>query len=270
VIDDTRPPPRATSSDEYVDFCVGVRRLTGLDLGSYNRAQMERRIRSHAERHDTPVLRDFLRRLRASPEWLESFLDRITINVSELYRDPAQYETLRAKVVPELRRQNTGSIQVWSAGCSYGAEAYTLACILSEEGVARFGVTGSDIDPRMVARARRGWFSSADMRHVPPRVRDAHFAAADGGFLARAALATRLRFRSDDLLAATYAGGWDLVLCRNVVIYFTDAARAGVHRNIAASLRPGGYLMIGPTERVADPRALGLVAVHPFMYRKSS
>jgi chemotaxis protein methyltransferase CheR len=232
---------------------------------------MERRIRSHAERHDTPVLRDFLRRLRASPEWLESFLDRITINVSELYRDPAQYETLRAKVVPELRRQNTGSIQVWSAGCSYGAEAYTLACILSEDG------RGALRRDRLRHRPG-GWWPgpgaggspSADMRHVPPRIRDAHFAAADGGFQARAALATRLRFRSDDLLAATYAGGWDLVLCRNVVIYFTDAARAGVHRNIAASLRPGGYLMIGSTERVADPSALGLVAVHPFMYRKSS
>jgi chemotaxis protein methyltransferase CheR len=231
---------------------------------------MERRIRSHAQRQDTPVLADYLKRLQASPEWLESFLDRITINVSELYRNPEQYETLRTKVLPELRRQATGSMKVWSAGCSYGAEAYTLGCILAEEGVPRFEVTGSDIDRRVVAKAQRGWFPPADMRHVPPNVRDAHFAASDDGFQARAALATRLRFKVDDLLAATYSRGWDLVLCRNVVIYFTDAARDTVHRNIAASLRPGGFLMVGSTERVAGARALGLAPVHPFIYRKTS
>lgn len=75
------------ATDEYVDFCVGVRKLAGVDLSSYKRAQMERRIRSHAQRNATPDLRDFLRRLESSSEWLESFLDRITINVSELYRN---------------------------------------------------------------------------------------------------------------------------------------------------------------------------------------
>ncbi len=256
------------STDEYVEFCAGVRRLAGVDLGSYKRAQMERRIRSHAQRQDTPDLRAFLQRLETSPDWLESFLDRITINVSELYRNPEQYETLRTKVLPQLR--GSGTMKIWSAGCSYGAEAYTLACMLTEEGVPRFEITGSDIDRRIVARAQRGWFSAADMRNVPPRIRDAWFSPADGGFQARTSLGGRLRFRVEDLLKSSYTTGLDLVLCRNVVIYFTDAARDTVHANIAKALRPGGYLMVGSTERVADPKRLGLEPAHPFIYRKTT
>lgn len=161
-------------------------------------------------------------------------------------------------------------MKVWSAGCSYGAEAYTMACILSEEGVGRFEVTGTDIDRRIVARAQRGWFSTADMRHVPPAVRSSFFAPAEDGFQAKAALGSKLRFRAEDLLRSTYSTGWDLVLCRNVVIYFTDEARDTVHRNIAKALRPGGYLMVGSTERVADPKGLGLTPTDPFIYRKTT
>ncbi len=256
------------ATDDYVTFCAGVRRLTGVDLGSYKRAQMERRIRTYAERRQVPDLAAFLGRLESSPAWLEGFLDRITINVSELYRNPEQYETLRRKVLPQLG--GAGTTRVWSAGCSYGAEAYTLACILAEEGFGRYEVVGSDIDRRIVERAQRAWFSAADMRHVPPRVRDTWFRPVDGGFQAQPTLSTKVRFKVEDLLRSTYAAGWDLVLCRNVVIYFTDEARTAVHANLAKALRPGGYLMVGATERVHDPRALRLESTHPFMYRKTS
>lgn len=256
------------AADEYVEFCAGVRRLAGVDLSAYKRAQMERRIRSHAARRETPDLGEFLGRLERSPEWLDSFLDRITINVSELYRNPGQYETVRTKVLPTLR--GASPIRIWSAGCSYGAEAYTLACILSEEGVPGFQVKGSDIDRRIVEQARRGWFSAADMRHVPVKVRESCFTAVGGGFQAKAALGARLRFAVEDLLRSSCRGGWDLVVCRNVVIYFTDEARNDVHRRLATALRPGGYLMVGSTERVADPKGLGLEPAFPFIYRKTA
>src|SRR5947208_4727630 len=98
---------------------------------------MERRIRTYVDRRAAPTLTSFLRRIQTSPHELDEFLDRITINVSELYRNPEQYELLRTKVVPELRRTGAG-LRVWSAGCSYGAEAYTLATLLEDEGAPRF------------------------------------------------------------------------------------------------------------------------------------
>jgi len=257
------------TADEYAEFCNGLRRLTGVDLSSYKRQQMERRIRSYVQRQQVPTLAAFLRTIERDATELDGFLDRITINVSELYRNPEQYDVLRSRVVPTLVRPGA-ALRVWSAGCSYGAEAYTLACILAETlpRGARFDVVGSDIDRRVIERAQRGWFSDADMRCVPPAVRDRYFDPFDGGYQAKAALRSSLRFRSENLLTDRYQTGWDLVVCRNVVIYFTDAARDGVHAGIARALRPGGYLMVGTTERVTDPPSIGLEPAFPFIYRK--
>ena len=106
-------------------------------------------------------------------------------------------------------------------------------------------------------RAQRGRFSQADMRHVPPPVRARYFKPDGDGWLASDALRKHLRFRVEDLLHARYPTGLDLVLCRNVVIYFNDAARNHVHRGIAGALRTGGYFMVGATERVGDPAGHG-------------
>ena len=255
--------------DEYGEFCSGLRRLTGVDLTSYKRAQMERRIRTYVDRKAAPTLSAFLRHIQTSPADLDDFLDRITINVSELYRNPEQYELLRTRVLGELRPAAAG-LRVWSAGCSYGAEVYTLATMLRDAGVGRFQVVGTDIDRRVLERAARGWFSDNDMRSVPPRIRDRFFEARDGGYRAGGDLRGHLRFQTQDLLKDRYPTGWDLVLCRNVVIYFTDDARDQVHRDLAGALRPGGFLMVGATERVTDPRGIGLEPVHPFIYRKAA
>ena len=114
-----------------------------------------------------------------------------------------------------------------------------------------------------------GWFSANDMRSVPPRVREKYFDPLDGGSMAKPLLRGRLRFKLEDLLRDRYQTGWDLVLCRNVVIYFTDEARDQVHAGIGRALRPGGYLMVGATERVTNPTACGLEPVCPFIYRKA-
>jgi chemotaxis protein methyltransferase CheR len=256
-------------TDEYVDFCHGLRRLAGVDLTSYKRAQMERRIRSYLQRKSVPTLAQYLSTISKDREELDQFLDRITINVSELYRNPEQFEILRTKVVPELK--SASALKIWSAGCSYGAEAYTLACMLAETlPQGRFEILGTDIDQRILQRAQRGHFSAADMRNVPPKVRDKYFDAVETGFMAKPTLRGHLKFRIEDLLRDRFQTGFDLVLCRNVVIYFTDEARDAVHAGIARALKPGGFLLVGSTERVANARAIGLVPVHPFIYRKAA
>lgn len=254
--------------DEYSEFCLGLERLTGVDLSAYKRQQMERRIRTFVHRKSVPTLAEYLRLIERDGQELDGFLDRLTINVSELYRNPEQYETLRARVIPELH--TALPMRVWSAGCSYGAEPYTLACMLAETlpPGSRFEVVGSDIDRRVVSRAQRGWFAEADMRNVPPKVRRLYFDALDGGFMAKQNLRGHLRFRVENLLTDRFQTGYDLICCRNVVIYFTDAARDAVHAGLARSLRRGGYLMVGATERVTDPRTIGLEPAFPFIYKK--
>ena len=100
-------------------------------------------------------------------------------------------------------------------------------------------------------------------------MRARYFQPDDDGWLATDALRKHLRFRVEDLLHARYPTGLDLVLCRNVVIYFNDAARNHVHSGIAGALRTGGYFMVGATERVGDPAGMGLQTAYPFIYRKA-
>jgi chemotaxis protein methyltransferase CheR len=256
--------------DEFIDFCEGIRRLTGIDLTLYKRAQMERRIRTFAERRSITSLPEYLEVLAADREQLEQFLDRVTINVSQLWRNPEQFTRLADQVIPELAAE--GRLRCWSAGCSYGAEAFTIAAIARTVAPdARIEVHGTDIDRRMVDRARDGIFTADDARGVPRDQLDRWFERLeDGRYRALPELRAVTRFEPGDLLRDQFpAARYDLVLCRNVVIYFTEDVRDRLHARLAETLRTGGYLMIGSSERVASPADLGLTTVHPFIYRKA-
>jgi chemotaxis protein methyltransferase CheR len=257
-----------TTADDYIEFCHFLRGLCGIDLTQYKRPQMERRLRSYYAQRGVGRLTEAFPALRRDPEALDSLLDRITINVSQLWRNPEQWVVLEQKILPELAE--SGQLRAWSAGSSYGAEAYTLAtlCHLAIP-TARTLIRGTDIDKRMVARARLGEFTDDDARSAPPAHLRAGFDRVDGGWRAKLALRTLVRFDVGDLLRVQPApNSYDLILCRNTVIYFSEPIRDDVHARLAGALRPGGYLVIGSTERVSTPAALGLTPTHPFIYRK--
>jgi chemotaxis protein methyltransferase CheR len=260
----------AVPADDYLDFCHGVRALCRLDLGQYKRGQMERRIRSFASGRGAAALPEYLRVLRRDPCELDAFLDRITINVSQLWRNPEQWDLLARDVLPGLAAQ--GPIRAWSAGCSYGAEAATLAAVAAEAVPgARIEIRGTDIDERSVAHARTGRFSLADARTAPAAQLARWFDREGDEYVARPELTRRLRFDVGDLLRMPIAPrSLDLILCRNTVIYFTRQVRDDLHRRLAAALRPGGVLVVGATERVLDAGALGLASAGPFTYRRAS
>jgi chemotaxis protein methyltransferase CheR len=252
--------------DEFTKFCTGFRRLTGIDLLQYKRRQMERRVRTFADRRASD-LAAYLELLTTNRDELNDFLDRVTINVSQLWRNPEQWDAL-ARIVVELAE--TGTLRAWSAGCSYGAEAYTLAAIAREVAPhVRLEILGTDIDKRMVARAREGRFTIEDARSAPPAQLNRWFDREPDGWRAKPELRLLTRFDTGDLLNdRVQPGRFDLVLCRNVVIYFTEPVRDALHNRLIESLRPGGYLMVGSSERVAEPRSLGLECPAPFIYRK--
>ena len=258
-----------TAVDDYVEFCAGVRGLCEVDLSQYKRTQMERRIRSFAVRRGAPRLADYLRRLASDVEELDRLLDRVTINVSQLWRNPAQWTLLQHDVLPALAQ--TERIRAWSAGSSYGAEAYTLAAVArAAVPTVTTTVLGTDIDRRMVALAQVGEFSDNDARDAPPDALERWFVRTATGWRAGEELRAVTSFERADLLRLTpRPHAYDLILCRNTAIYFNEDVRDKLHTALAEALRPGGYLLVGSTERVADPTTIDLSPVLPFTYRKS-
>jgi chemotaxis protein methyltransferase CheR len=257
------------AGDDYVAFCEGLRQICGVDLSQYKRPQMERRLRSFFARKGIHLLTDCLDALRKDKTELDALLDRVTINVSQLWRHPEQWVRLERDVLPELAK--SGQVRAWSAGCSYGAEATTLAAVCQKAiPTARVKITGTDIDRRMIERARAGVFSAEDARGVEIKEMERAFDRVPEGWRAKDSLQRMMSFEMGDLLRLRpHTASQDLIMCRNTVIYFAEPIRDDLHARLAATLRPGGYLVVGATERVSKPGDLGLQMAHPFIYRKA-
>jgi chemotaxis protein methyltransferase CheR len=257
------------ATDDYIGFCEGLRQICGIDLTQYKRPQMERRLRSYWSRLGVSRLTDALPRLRSDAAQLDDLLDRVTINVSQLWRHPDQWARLEGGLLQELAAG--GRVRAWSAGCSYGAEAYTLAAICNQViPKATVRIVGTDIDQRMIARAKVGEFSAADARTAPAAAMERWFERTPNGWRAKPPLQSMTAFEVGDLLKLRpAASSYELIMCRNTVIYFADQIRDDLHARFAHALRPGGVMVIGGTERITDAASLGLTPIHPFIYRKS-
>jgi chemotaxis protein methyltransferase CheR len=264
-----KPRSDLVATDDYIGFCEGLRQICGIDLTQYKRPQMERRLRSYWSRLGVSKLTDAVPLLRKDAAQLEDLLDRVTINVSQLWRHPDQWARLEGGLLQELAV--SGRLRAWSAGCSYGAEAYTLAAVCADAiPKATVRIQGTDIDQRMVARAKLGEFSEADARTAPGGPMQKWFERTPNGWRAKQPLRAMMTFAVGDLLKLRPSpSSYELIMCRNTVIYFADQIRDELHASFAHALRPGGILVIGGTERITDAASLGLATIHPFIYRKS-
>ncbi len=254
-----------------LDYAVFVRRVlkrTGIDLRSYKRKQMERRLRSLALRYGASTLAEFYAKLDADPSVLEEFRKRVTINVSELLRNPDKFDELGKKIIPRL--PSRAPLKVWSAGCSYGAEAYSVAILACESSRSgdRTRILATDVDEEMLARGREGLFSESDMKNVSPARRRRFFTPENGCYRIRPETKQMISFQHHDLLRDKFPSDLHLILCRNVVIYFTEEAKQRLFREFFESLQPGGVLFIGSTERILDANEIGFEHLSPFFYLK--
>ena len=158
-----------------------------------------------------------------------------------------------------------------SAACSLGAESLSLAMLLKDSRLTQGSLLGTDVDPATISRARAGGpFDVREIKNLTPEQRDAHLTARPDGYWVTSPLHKAIEFRVHDLIAGRYPGPFDLVVCRNVLIYFQEATKMQVLGNLAASVRPGGFLFLGGTEIVQDPGSLGLVLRRPSLYERKA
>ncbi len=239
-----------------------------LDLHSYKENQLKRRIDSLLTRQKINSYADLYQRMATDRLAYETFLDHLTINVSEFFRDPLRWQELEKKILPELLHAR-GTLKIWSAACSIGAEPYSLGIILDEMSPGRaHRLDATDIDKNILEAAHTGRYNQDAVRNVSPERLGRYFTVSGEKYLINESIKKKVAFKRHDLLTDEYPQGYDLIVCRNVTIYFTREAQDKINRNFSRSLQPGGVLFIGGSEMIFNHQELGLEKMLPCFYRK--
>ncbi|MDH7576335.1 MAG: protein-glutamate O-methyltransferase CheR [Bacillota bacterium] len=256
-----------------MDFEVFIRKIgkfTGIDLTNYKRPQMERRINSLMRAQGFDNYLEYLAALEKNPVQLEKFLNHLTINVSEFYRNPPQWEIFKTRILPELLKTNP-RLKTWSAGCATGEEPYTLAIILREHVSAPLPrILATDIDEKALAKAKAGVYQEKSISNIPKAQLVQYFSRVGETYQIKDEIKKLVNFQRHDLLKDPFDTFFDLILCRNVVIYFTEDAKELLYKRFRDALRPGGVLFTGSTEQIFQASQLGLEAMASFFYRRVS
>lgn len=248
---------------DYGLFKAYFLNLTGIDLNLYKEKQMKRRIENYLSWFKTGDYELFCKSLENNPVQLNHFMDYITINVTEFFRTPEQWKQMKDEVLPQLQ-----SFNVWSSACSTGEEAYSIAMSLAElTSVDNIHVLATDIDDRVLGIATEGKYNDHALNAVPASYRYKYFDTCQNGYRVRDEIRKCVEFRKLNLLADEYPQGMDLILCRNVLIYFTDEAKSHVYSSFKKSLKPGGFLFTGHTEQILYPKDFGFEKINKSIYR---
>lgn len=259
---------RLLMPDAYDTFLQNLRRRKGLDLTGYKRPQMERRINSLMRLQKIADYNSYLDLLEKEIQHWRKFVDTLTINVSEFYRNPAQWEVMEHQILPELIRRS-GSLKIWSAGCSTGEEPYTLAMILLNKFAGtRFNLLATDVDDEVMNKASQGIYLDKALANLPKNYVTKYFTQQGSNFTISDQVRKKIKFTKHNLLRDPFDRNYDLILCRNVVIYFTEQSKVSLYRNFYDALRPGGILFTGSTEQIFQARDIGYALASSFFYRK--
>ncbi|MGL5617417.1 MAG: CheR family methyltransferase [Sarcina sp.] len=250
----------------YKEFYRWVYVNLKIDLEGYKQAQLTRRIENLMKRLEIKDLSEFVRLMEKNSLYKEKLLDFITINVTEFFRNPELYNNL-AKSVDKYFPSKTARIKVWSAACSLGCEPYSLAMLLKEKGYKNFIILATDIDEKILQLAKKGKYSKNELKNLPKEYFK-YFKDDQGTYYLGDEIKSYVNFKKADLILDSYESSFDLILCRNVVIYFNNDVKTEIYKKIYKSLNIGGLFFVGATESITNFKELGFEKESTFIYRK--
>lgn len=253
---------------DFLQFIANIKRKTGIDLSLYKEAQMKRRLISLRVKRGYHDFTTYFEALSRDNELYYEFLDRMTINVSEFYRNSTRWEVLSRKILPRLYSEKT-RLKCWSAACSTGEEPYTLALVLSKFMPLReMSILATDIDEGAIQKAKLGLYAERSLLECPKDLTQKYFIKEGPTHRIKDEIKNVVKFKKHNLLADTFETGFDLVVCRNVMIYFTEEAKHEIYHKFSQALRPGGVLFVGSTEQIFQPQQYQFGVEDTFFYRK--
>ncbi len=256
--------------EDYQQFVKKIYSKTGIDLSLYKEVQMKRRLTSLRNKREYASFALYYNALIKDQELLREFLDKVTINVSEFYRNGSRWKILQEKIIPNLIT-NKKKIKIWSAACSTGEEPYTLAMVANQFfDLNQIEIIATDIDSNVLARAKQGLYNERALQEVPADIKKKYFTQEGTSFKVDEKLKECIKFKKHNLLADTYPKDFDLIVCRNVLIYFTEDAKSKIYHNFNQALVSDGVFFVGSTEQIFNPEKYGFKVLDTFFYQKSN
>ncbi|MBR1861996.1 MAG: protein-glutamate O-methyltransferase CheR [Lachnospiraceae bacterium] len=246
-----------------------VFKLTQIDLNAYKERQMKRRIDTLIGKNGIKGYDKYIDALKTNKDIFDEFINYITINVSEFYRNPDQWAFMDKEVFPDLINKFGKNLKIWSAACSTGDEPYSLVMALSKYvPLNQIKIYATDLDKTVIAKAKVGLYDAKSIAGVPDEFKKKYFTKVGPSFKIADEIKARVEFHEHNLLKDKYPTDYHFIVCRNVLIYFTDEAKDEVFKKYFQSLKKGGYLFIGSTEQILNYKEIGYERKNSFFYEK--
>jgi len=261
-----RPAPFVGSEfpdAEFEQLCRILLVRRGFDLGMYKDRCIKRRIATRVRARGFTAAAPYVDLLQRDEAEVDALLAALTIHVSQFFRNPSMFALLEREILPELLRkvqaEGRRRIKLWSVGCSSGEEPYSLALLLQELAPAgmEIDILATDISAAILESARQGLYEPQRLTEVPAAVRERYFSPEGRRFRLAGAIRTLVRFERQNVLDDLVYPPVDLIICRNVMIYFSREEQENILRRFAAALPAGGILVLGKAEMLlGDSRQL--------------
>jgi two-component system, chemotaxis family, CheB/CheR fusion protein len=247
--------PRPELDPEWPELLAYMLEERGFDFHGYKPASLARRIRKRMEAVEIQSFRAYREFLEAHPAEFATLFNTILINVTGFFRDPAAWDAVRARALPEIlgSKSRDDSIRAWSAGCASGEEAYTIAMLLAEElgpddYQRRVKIYATDVDDDALNTARHAAYTERQVEGVPPELLAKYFEHVDGIYTFRKDARRQVIFGRHDLINDAPISRVDLLTCRNTLMYLNSETQARVLYRLHFALNPGGFLLLGRAE----------------------
>ncbi|MDY6931072.1 MAG: protein-glutamate O-methyltransferase CheR [Halobacteriota archaeon] len=246
-------------TEEDIAFDAIKRRIfevRGLDTRQYKDSYIKRRLAVRMRANSAETYMDYLQILKKKTEEFNPLMDSLTINVTEFFRNPETYQAVEGifrDIIVEKKNRGRNLLRIWSAGCSSGEEPYSIAILLSEilgDEISDFNITiyATDIDPIILNKAKAGVYKSENLKNVSEARIDKYFKSSGEDYIIRDEIKRMIRFQKLDLIADKKSKSFDMILCRNVVIYFSRELQERLYMDFYTSLNHNGYFVMGKTE----------------------
>ncbi|NJD76802.1 MAG: protein-glutamate O-methyltransferase CheR [Candidatus Methanoperedens sp.] len=246
---------------EFVELKAIIKKKIGFNCDQYKQAHLKRRLAVRLRANQSGSYKEYMDILMRNEAELQKLKDTLTVNVTELFRNPETYEVFSKTVLPELVKSkgDDKTIKIWSAGCSNGEEPYSIAILVREflGGLTKrysISIIGTDIDEDSLKKAQNGIFQLKQLEKINKERLDKFFTRKDdGNFQISEDLRRLLKFRHHDMISGPRMFGFDVIFCRNVTIYFEQELQEKLYLNFYNALNKGGYFVMGKTETLVGP-----------------